>query len=288
MNPKPSSTLVASASSDIGTAAAGQPATSPGSRLEQVVRAFLTPGPPRQPRPLALDGSRPLRIATPEGEVALQVAGSGPSVMLLHGWEGQPSDLAAFAPPLLAAGCSVVTMDLPAHGASDGRQTSIPQAARALGAVVEALGPLHGVIAHSMGAEILVEALFTGLAAERVVLISAPAYYERFARNFAAGSGLDAQGTEAMLTLLGTTIGVDVHEISVPLRAAHLRQPALIIHSGGDRLVAIEDSLASAAAWPGARHLRVEGLGHGRILADPAVVAAATAFVTTPRTNELP
>jgi pimeloyl-ACP methyl ester carboxylesterase len=254
---------------------------------EQVARAFLTPRPPQQRRPLALDGGTALRIATPEGEVALQRAGTGPSVLLLHGWEGQASDLAAFAPPLLVAGFGVLAMDLPAHGGSAGRQTSIPQSARALRAVGEALGPLHAVIAHSVGSAVLAEALHAGLAAERAVLVAAPAYYERHARGFAVASGLDAAGTEAMLELLSATIGADVREISLPRRAPNLRQAALFIHSSDDRVVAIEESLASAAAWPGARHVRVEGLGHRRVLADPAVVATATEFVITTHRKEI-
>jgi pimeloyl-ACP methyl ester carboxylesterase len=249
---------------------------------EQVARAFLTPRAPQQLQALALVGGETLRIATPEGEVALQRAGTGPLVLLLHGWEGQASDLAAFAPPLIEAGYTVLAIDLPAHGASGGPQSSIPQAARALRAVGEALGPLHAVIAHSVGSAVLAEALHAGLTAQRAVLVSAPAHYERYARGFAAAAGLDAEGTDAMLVLLRGAIGIDVRDVSLPRRAPHLRQPALFIHSADDRVVAIEDSLTSAAAWPGARHLRVEGLGHRRILADPAVVAAAIEFVTTP------
>ena len=249
-------------------------------RPEQVAHAFLTPRPPRQHLPLALDGSQALRIATPEGDVALQRAGTGPAVLLLHGWEGQASDLAPFVPPLLDASFGVLAMDLPAHGASAGRQSAIPQLARALRAVGEAVGPLHAVIAHSMGSAVLVEALHAGLAAQRVVLIAAPDHYERYACGFAAAAGLDAEGIEAMLAVLRDAIGVDVREISVTRRAPHLRQPAIFIHSADDRVVAIDDSMGSAAAWPGARHLRVEGLGHRRILADSTVIAAAIEFIT--------
>jgi len=112
-------------------------------------------------------------------------------------------------------------------------------------------------------------------------LIAAPGHYERFARGFADAAGLNSHGTEAMLGTLQKVIGGDVREISLPRRAPHLVQPALFIHSSDDRVAAVEDSLASAAAWPGARHLRVEGLGHRRILSDSAVVAAAIAFVKT-------
>jgi hypothetical protein len=56
-------------------------------------------------------------------------------------------------------------------------------------------------------------------------------------------------------------------------------QLALLIHSADQRVVAIEDGVAGAAVWPGTRHLRVEGLGHRRLLGDPVVVAAAITFI---------
>lgn len=247
---------------------------------EDVAHAFLTPRAPRQRQVLRLESGEVLRIDTPEGEVALQRAGTGPSILLLHGWEGQAADLAAFVPPLLAAGFSVVAMHLPAHGDSPGTQTSIPQSARALYWVGQALGPLHAVLAHSMGTGILSEALHAGLVAQRVVLLSSPARYERYARRFAAAGGLDSEATDTMLKILGARIGADVRDVSLPGRAPHRHQPALFIHSADDRIVAIEDSLASAAAWPGARHLRVDGLGHLRLLTDPGVIAAAVEFVS--------
>lgn len=252
-------------------------------RPEQVVQAFLTPRPPKSPAPDFLPGAEPLRIHTAEGAVALRRAGTGPRVLLLHGWEGQAADLAAFAAPLLDAGFQVLAMDLPAHGDSDGRQTSIPQSARALRAVGDALGPLHAVIAHSVGSAVLAEALHAGLDAARAVLIAAPAHYADYARQVAALSGLDGEGTQRMLALLHDRLGIDVHEVSLPARAPALTQAALFVHSADDRVVAIADSEASAAAWAGARHLRLDGLGHRRILQDPAVVAAALQFVSIPQ-----
>ena len=245
----------------------------------QVMQAFLTPRPPRAPAPDFLPGADRLQIDTPAGRVAVQRLGHGRPVLLLHGWEGQAADLAAFAPPLLAAGFQVLAMDLPAHGDSEGRQTHIPHSARALRAVGEVLGPLHAVIAHSVGSAVLAEALHAGLQAERAVLIAAPAHYAAYARQVGTLAGLDAAGIAHLLALLREPLGVDIHEISLPRRAPSLRQPALFMHSADDRVVAIADSEASAAAWPGARHLRLDGLGHRRILQEPAVVAEALQFI---------
>lgn len=248
-------------------------------RPEDVARAFLTPRPPAQRVPLAIPDSERLRIPTPEGEIAVQRAGEGPLVLLLHGWEGQSSDLAGFVEPLLNARHTVVAMDLPAHGDSSGHQTSIPQSAKALRAVGEVLGPLHAVIAHSIGTAVAVEAMYAGSSVERAALIAAPAHYERYARSFAATTGLDRVATEAFLGLLRETVGIDIREISLPRRAPHLHQRALFVHSADDRVVSIEDSRSGASVWPGALHVPVDGLGHRRILADAAVIAAVVQFV---------
>lgn len=250
------------------------------SPVDRALQAFLTPTPPSQRRDWVLEGGESRVLETPEGEVFWQIAGSGPAVLLVHGWQGQAADMAAFAPPLQAAGFTVVVVDLPAHGRSAGSQTAIPQLARALRAVGRAAGPLQAVIAHSMGSAVLVEALHDGLDVQRVVLIAAPARYEAHARAFALASGLSASDAQQMVDRLGAAIGVDMATVSIPLLGPQLRQPALFIHSDDDKVVDIAESLESAAAWPGARHEQVEGLGHRRVLKDPAVIASAVAFAT--------
>jgi pimeloyl-ACP methyl ester carboxylesterase len=56
--------------------------------------------------------------------------------------------------------------------------------------------------------------------------------------------------------------------------------PALVIHDADDASVPWQQGEMIAAAWPGARLMKTQGLGHGRILRDPAVVEAAVAFIS--------
>lgn len=252
------------------------------SAVSEAVQAFLRVRRPKELVELVLVGGTMQRIGTSVGTVVLQKAGNGPTVLLLHGWEGQASDMAAFASPLLEAGYAVAALHLPGHGASEGSTSSIPHSTQALLEVGQALGALHSVIAHSVGSAVAAEAMHAGLDVERAVLIAAPAYYEKYARGFAAAAGLDAVQTQVLLERLSSVFGIDVQEICLPRRAPYLRQKALFIHSADDRVVSIEDSLVSAKAWPGAKHLRVEGLGHRRLLSDDAVIRAAVQFSTAP------
>jgi pimeloyl-ACP methyl ester carboxylesterase len=250
-------------------------------KSEQAAHAFMRPRRPETPKPLILKGCETLQIHTPEGQIAVQRVGTGPAVLLAHGWEGQASDLAAFVQPLLDAGFSVLAMHLLGHGQSSGQTSSIPQAARALVAVGSQLGPFHAAIAHSVGSAVLVEAMHAGLVVKRVVLLAAPAHYESYVRGVATAFGLDAAETEVMMDLLSNAMGTPVREVSLPRRALARSEPALLIHSSDDRAVPIEDSLATAHAWPGAVHQRVEELGHRRLLADKTVVGLSVNFVST-------
>lgn len=243
----------------------------------QAARLFLTPRPPAAPKPLQLPGATALRLPTAEVELAALTAGDGPGVLLVHGWEGQASDLQAIALALLADGHRVVALDLPAHGASGGRRTSIPAAARALVQAAPALGPLQAVVAHSVGAAVTMTAMARGLAVGRAALLAAPAFYADYARGFARQLGLDAAATAQMIERLRDE-GVDVDAIAAPALVRTLPQPALYVHAADDRVVPIADAQAACAAWPGARLWRVDGLGHRRLLFDPAVVAAVAAF----------
>lgn len=251
--------------------------------VERAALAFLTPSPQAKAPSLDfLPGARRRSIDSPAGPLAVAEWGEGPAVLLVHGWEGKASDLAAFAPPLLAAGHRVIALNLPAHGESAGERTSIPASARALVAAQEGLGPLEAVVAHSVGTAVTVEAVALGLPAQRLALISAPARYAMYAMGFAAQAGLSPEQTEQMLDAL-RRMGVDVHSISTPRRAPSLQQSVLFLHSADDRVVPIGDAQQSQSKWGGpAKLLRFEGLGHRRILQAPEVVAAVTAFVTAP------
>jgi alpha-beta hydrolase superfamily lysophospholipase len=49
--------------------------------------------------------------------------GKGPTILLVHGWNGHAAQLRAFVSPLVDAGYRVVAFDQPAHGQSSGART---------------------------------------------------------------------------------------------------------------------------------------------------------------------
>ena len=205
--------------------------------------------------------------------------GEGPAVLLAHGWGGRGGQLHAFVQPLLDEGHSVLTFDGPGHGGSEGRTASVPMFARAMADLAEARGPFHAVIGHSFGGATATYALSHGLPASRAVLIAAPVSPEGFYRELLTVLGFSAARQEACLRAMERDYGLRLEDIHGPSRAADVRVPGLILHDAQDREVPFSHGEAYAAAWPGARLVRTEGLGHRRILRDEAVIAQAVAFV---------
>ncbi len=84
------------------------------------------------------------------------------NVLLVHGWGGSARSMQALVEPLRASGCNVIAFDAPAHGASQGRQTTLLNVAASLRGIAGEIGPLHAVVGHSFGGMVLAVALGDG------------------------------------------------------------------------------------------------------------------------------
>jgi len=111
----------------------------------------------------------------------VEVRGSGPPLVLLHGFT-QTGRLWGPFGERLAESHTVLAVDLPGHGGSDAVRADLPTAADLVaGAVADAVG--HGspcdLIGYSLGARLALHVVLgTGLALRRVVLIGATAGIE--------------------------------------------------------------------------------------------------------------
>jgi pimeloyl-ACP methyl ester carboxylesterase len=242
--------------------------------LERVADALLTPE-RREPATSTVQWDARETLDSPYGSIAYWTVGSGPAVLLVHGWEGWHAQMDAFVAPLLARGARVVSVDLPGHGESGGVTASPLDTGAVVAELGAHIGPLAGAVGHSGGCPSIAIAMRGGLCVQRVALIATPERWERYVRWFAQEEGVDP---EQLIDTLRAR-GVDVASLHLPQTASAFDIPALIVHSEDDRTAKIEGARRVADAWRGSEFLTVNGLGHMRILKDPAVVERVAQFL---------
>jgi pimeloyl-ACP methyl ester carboxylesterase len=251
----------------------------PGAAAAVAEWVFFTPPRARRSRGEALlrQGIR-FEVRSEGRRVVAWRFGRGPAILLVHGWAGRAAQMSAFVAPLVARGHSVVAFDAPGHGDSGRGRSSAVHFARALRVLASEAGPFHAVIAHSLGAAAVALALRDGFRARRVVFLGPAAAPPAWIRPFARRLGLPDAVVERLRSNSERRLGLPWDELDVPRLATGRVQPLLVLHDRHDDEVSVADGRAIAAAWSGARLVETEGLGHMRILRDPAVVAESVAF----------
>jgi len=219
------------------------------------------------------------RLRAGSSEIATWTWGEGPTMILVHGWGSRGARLGSFVEPLVSAGYSVVTFDSPAHGDSSGRLSSLPQFIEALLTVARSNGPVHGVVAHSMGGAATALAMARGLEAEKAVFLAPAANPGAYTRMFAEMLGLSPSIRERMEHWFENRFRIRWEDFDVPTAVGSLSTPLLVFHDREDREVAWRDGERIASAWPGAELVTTSGLGHIRIVHDADIVRQAVAFL---------
>lgn len=255
-------------------------------------RQFVRPRQRPQPRHWhqAFDGFERLTESLGEQQIPLWTRGQGPVVLLVHGWETDHYAMGGFVQPLLDAGYQVAALDLPAHGLASGREGPLPLLAQAISRIGQRLGPLHAVIAHSVGGASSALALQAySLEASRLVLIGAPHAVRYQAQAQARMQGLSQRAIKRMEQHMQQVLGAPLEQFEVPRALAGLKQTAvMLVHAKDDPVVPITAAQANAASCS-AKTLWLENGGHNRPLGDQMVIRAVMSFLkTSPRRNRYP
>ncbi|MFT3728220.1 MAG: alpha/beta hydrolase [Terricaulis sp.] len=215
------------------------------------------------------------QVETPKGKLAAWRLGTGPAVLLVHGWEDDNALWGPLATALYGMGIAVVAFDLPAHGFSEGDGCSPFFAADAIKAVAAQLGPIDAIVTHSFGGPATGIALSRGLDVSRAVLIAPPRGRNRRWFKVAAEKGIPIEVVKRAREMYVAENGpFDFVEV-----APTLKPRALIVHSADDEQVDWGQGRALADAWPGAEFVMCDGLGHRLIAQDASVIQRIVDFV---------
>jgi pimeloyl-ACP methyl ester carboxylesterase len=243
------------------------------------LRLFFTPLPwkfaARRPLPQPWSMSQwPFEGASLAAYRRRDIAPGRPLVLLVHGWAGSGMQMRPLGDALAGAGFDPVLLDFPAHGRSAGWRSTLPQFSRALYAAASRLGPLHAVVAHSLGAVAALHGAARGLPAQRLALIAPSAPPALFLRWFAGSFGLADTVPQRMRERIETREGVALAEFEPQWLGPRVGQPTLVVHDEGDRVAPFTAGQRLAQALRHATLHATQGLSHRRVLDDAQVAQA--------------
>jgi pimeloyl-ACP methyl ester carboxylesterase len=210
--------------------------------------------------------------------------GSGPeTVLLVHGWRGRASQFAAIIEALESPDRTIVAFDAPGNGDSPGTQTDLRDYLAVIRAVADD-GELDLLVGHSFGVIGVFVAVREGVRAKRLVSIAGMSdvnyTYLAFRRALELPGRLDV--------LLRRKIERDTFDGDAGMWRRFVSEldptdqtPLLVIHDRDDRVIGFNQAEIIAEAHLGpTKELFTSGLGHTRVLADPAVVGAIVDFAS--------
>lgn len=238
----------------------------------KAVERFLTPTKPNTTQKdlkLLASGTR-LNLSC---GLAVTSWGSGPKVLLVHGWNSRGTHWRKMIQSLIESGFQAIVIDAPAHGESQGSQSDIMDFARALTSTSQEIGDLAAVIGHSSGSAAIILALHAGLEVNAVVLFAPPASLEVMVLRWAKLRSVTDADLPLFMRLLEKRIKVSFENCNFVRLAGSFTMPALIVHDLSDTFFPISDGLAIAAAWHGSSFFQTDGYDHLSLMfAEPAIM----------------
>jgi hypothetical protein len=205
-------------------------------------------------------------------------------VLLCHAWGGRGTQLATFVEPLIIKGYSVIAFDAPGHGRSEGKMTDMMEYSAAVNGVVQHVGGVYALIAHSFGAG---NAVFSktiyGFDVRKIALIGCFAHGVWITEKFGELLNIPSKVIARMRSILEVRHNYNLNwkNLDIVQMVQVLKDDVLIVHDRNDHEIPYFNALEFKKISNGRmRFITTEGLGHRRIVRNLDVVAQVCQFVS--------
>ncbi len=198
---------------------------------------------------------------------------SAGTVLICHGFNSCSYKFEAYVHALLHKGMDVLAFDAPAHGTSEGKHIHVLSYCNIIVQIHEQFGPLHGILAHSLGG------MAAALAAEKLQLphlrlaLVAPATETTTAiKQFFHLLMLDKKIYPFFEQQIESAGRHAPEWFSVNRALGQINNPTLWIHDENDPVCPYSDTTPSREHRLSHLHfITTQHLGHNKIYRDPAV-----------------
>ena len=205
--------------------------------------------------------------------------GSGEKVILcLHGWQSNSFRWKKYVEVLDKKKYTMICLDAPAHGRSDGVLFNVPMYTRLIQQFLEQ-NKVDSILSHSLGAFSTMYLLsnYPLLSPPKVIALGTPSYADSFIDEFIRVLNLSSKARRNLVTYFTNYSGLKTNDFDSKLFAKNQKSFGLIVHDINDKEAPFEYAKEMAKIWPKSRFLDTEGFGHK--LRDDSVVQEVIKFI---------
>jgi len=200
-------------------------------------------------------------------------------ILLVHGWSGRGTQVFKIADEIIKAGYSTVSFDAPAHGKSPGKNTIMSEFVETILEINKQFGPFESCVSHSLGGMSLLNAVKKGLQINSLVTIGSGDIVNDLLDLFATRLELKPNASNQLRLYFEKKYGEEMDSYSAYKSAMEIAFPVLVIHDKNDPEVPVTAGINIYNHLKNGELFLTEGLGHRKILGNPAVIEKVVQFV---------
>lgn len=201
-------------------------------------------------------------------------------ILFVHGWKSHSFRWKNYIQAFSEDEFTMYAIDAPGHGLSQGKLLNVPYYSMVLSKLINNIGAVDTVVAHSIGSFSMLHLLATQpfLPVKNLVVTAPPGKAADFFRLYKKELNLSPLTVELILEYFEKEINNPIDFFSTAGFASKINIPGLIIHDKDDAETPYHNAKAIHSAWHNSQLVTTEGLGHN--LKSPKVIQMVKDFVT--------
>ncbi len=204
-------------------------------------------------------------------------AGTGPKVILMHGWCGRASQFYSLIKSLRESGFAVYAVEAPGHGENEMEKSNLYHFMGALRETKKHFGSFKLAVGHSLGAVAIVN-IFAS-AGIPLVTYGSPASIRNMVTSFCNTIGASSDVQREIIRSIEKRYNVNIDEVAPKYLLKKYQPQGLLFHCKNDEEVPMAEAHEILQSWTMAEPHFCENHGHRRILRNPQFIEKVLALL---------
>jgi pimeloyl-ACP methyl ester carboxylesterase len=189
--------------------------------------------------------------------------GNQNKILLVHGWESNTMRWKKLFPYLKKTGSTIIAIDAPAHGLSNGNEFNAILYSEFVKVAVDKFQP-NAIIGHSVGAmaSFYYQYKNQNPVVQKLVLMGAPSDLRIIFANYVNLLSLNSRMKKALENYFIQKFNLELDDFSGQKFCSEIKTKGLVVHDINDKIVAYSEGEKIGNAYQNAKFITTNGFGH--------------------------